>query len=99
MLDKFFGLDQPKRADEGTALLISVYDNVQLSVVRSLLDAENIPYLVRERGSGSAVKIVMGVSSFGSDVYVPESALQDATAAIAGVLGDEVEFVEDGEGE
>lgn len=99
MLDKLFGLDKAKPADEGTALLISVYDNVELSLVRSLLDAENIPYLIRERGSGSAVKIVTGLSSFGSDVYVPESALEDATAAIATLLGEEVEFVEDGEGE
>ena len=98
MLDKLFGLDKAKPADEGTALLISVYDNVKLSLVRSLLDAENIPYLIRERGSGSAVKIVTGLSSFGSDVYVPESALEDATAAIATLLGEEVEFVEDGEG-
>ncbi len=95
MFDKFFGLDNPKRADEGTALLISVYDNVELSMVRSLLDAEQIPYLIRERGSGSAVKIVTGLSSFGSDVYVPESALEAATAAIATMLGQEVEFVED----
>lgn len=99
MFDKFFGLDTPKTPDEGTALLITVYDNIQLSVVRSLLDAENIPYLIRERGSGSAVKIVTGISSFGSDVYVPEQALEDATAAIAPMLGDDVEFIEDGEGE
>jgi len=97
MFDKFFGLDNPKRADEGTALLISVYDNVELSMVRSLLEAESIPYLIRERGSGSAVKIVTGLSSFGSDVYVPESALEAATAAIAALLGQEVEFVEDEE--
>ena len=73
MFDKLFGLDQPKRAEDGTELLTTVNDNIQLSMVRSLLEAESIPYLVRERGSGSAVKIVMGVSSFGSDVYVPAS--------------------------
>lgn len=95
MFDKLFGLDQPKRADEGTELLITVYDNVQLSMVRSLLESESIPYLVRERGSGSAVKIVMGVSSFGSDVYVPTTMLEKATDAIAALLGEEVEFVEE----
>ena len=98
MFDKFFGLDKAKPADQGSALLVTVYDNVELSMVRSLLDAENIPYLIRERGSGSAVKIVTGLSSFGSDVYVPESALEAATAAIAALLGEEVEFVEDGDG-
>ena len=98
MLDKLFGLDNPKPADEGTELLVTVFDNVQLSMVRSLLEAENIPYLIRERGSGSAVKIVMGVSSFGSDVYVPASVLEKATDAIAALLGEEVEFLEeDGE--
>ena len=85
--------------EEGTAVLVTVYDNVQLSMVRSLLEAESIPYLIRERGSGSAVKIVMGVSSFGSDVYVPASKLEEATDAIAALLGEEVEFIEDGEGD
>ena len=98
MFDKLFGLDDPKPADEGTALLVTVYDNVELSMVRSLLEAENIPYMIRERGSGSAVKIVMGISAFGSDVYVPASKLEEATDAIAALLGEEVEFLEeDGE--
>ena len=97
MFDKLFGLDNPKPADEGTELLTTVYDNVQLSIVRSLLEAEKIPYLIRERGSGSAVKIVTGISSFGSDVYVPASEMERATDAIAALLGQEVEFVEDGE--
>jgi len=97
MFDKLFGLDNPKPADEGAALLVTVYDNVELSMVRSLLEAENIPYMIRERGSGSAVKIVMGISAFGSDVYVPASKLEEATDAIAALLGEEVEFVEDGE--
>lgn len=99
MFEKLFGLDQPKAPDEGTELLVTVYDNVQLSMVRSLLEAESIPYLIRERGSGSAVKIVMGVSSFGSDVYVPASKIEQATDAIAALLGEDVEFIEDGEGE
>ena len=99
MFDKLFGLANPKPAEEGTELLVTVYDNVQLSMVRSLLEAESIPYLIRERGSGSAVKIVMGVSSFGSDVYVPASKLEEATDAIAALLGEEVEFIEDGEGD
>ncbi|MBQ2806982.1 MAG: DUF2007 domain-containing protein [Clostridia bacterium] len=98
MFDKLFGLDNPKPADEGAALLVTVYDNVELSMVRSLLEAENIPYMIRERGSGSAVKIVMGISAFGSDVYVPASKLEEATDAIAALLGEEVEFLEeDGE--
>ena len=94
MFEKLFGLDQPKAPEEGTAVLVTVYDNVQLSMVRSLLEAESIPYLIRERGSGSAVKIVMGVS-----FYVPASKLEEATDAIAALLGEEVEFIEDGEGD
>ena len=99
MFDKLFGLDKAKPAEEGTELLVTVYDNVQLSMVRSLLEAESIPYMIRERGSGSAVKIVMGVSSFGSDVYVPTSKIEEATDTIATLRGEAVEFIEDGEGE
>lgn len=77
-MDRFFGLDKVSAHDENCELLVTVNDNVALSVLRSILDGESIPYLIRERGSGSSVKIIAGYSMFGTDVFVPKSALERA---------------------
>lgn len=77
-MDRFFGLDKVSAHDESCELLVTVNDNVALSVLRSILDGESIPYLIRERGSGSSVKIIAGYSMFGTDVFVPKSALERA---------------------
>ena len=76
--DPLFGLDRESPHDEFTELLTTVHDNVELSVLRSILDGEEIPYLIRERGSGSSVKIIAGFSMYGTDVFVPVSAAERA---------------------
>lgn len=82
-MDKyFFGLDQICAHDENAAYLTTVHNEVELAILRSLLDAEEIPYVVRERGSGSVVKVVMGYSMYGSDVFVPKSASARAEALL-----------------
>ena len=80
MLDKLFGLDKSHKISDGDEvdLLITTYDLGELAVVRSILEAENIPYLARERGSGSMVKIVTGFTMYGTDVFVPKAALERA---------------------
>ncbi len=73
-----FGLDKPAACDEYTAHLTTVHDNAELSIVRSILDAEQIPYRVRERGSGGMVKVIAGYSMYGTDIFVPKEAENDA---------------------
>ena len=78
MKDILFGLDGPAKYDENLELLTTVYDNVELSILRSILEGENIPYLIRERGSGSSVRIIAGFSMFGTDVFVPKTIVGQA---------------------
>lgn len=77
-MDSLFGLDTPGANDKDSALLTTVHDNVELSIVRSILDGEGIPYRVRERGSGAMVKVIAGYSMYGSDIYVPTAVLPQA---------------------
>ena len=77
-----FGLDRVSPHDKNAALLATVRDNVQLAVVRSLLEGAEIPYMIKERGSGSSVKIIAGFSMFGTDIFVPIDRLEEATALI-----------------
>ena len=74
-MDSLFGLDTPATHDEYTAHLTTVHDPVELGIVRSILDAEKIPYRVRERGSGGIVKVIAGYSMYGTDIFVPAEAL------------------------
>lgn len=77
-----FGLDKVSHHDSGTELLTTATDNVQLAVVRSVLEGAGIPYIVKERGSGNSVKIIAGFSMFGTDIFVPADRLEEAQALI-----------------
>ena len=77
-MDSLFGLDRPASYDEYTAHLTTVHDPVELGIVRSILDAEKIPYRVRERGSGGIVKVIAGYSMYGTDIFVPAEVLPAA---------------------
>ena len=89
-MDHLFGLDKPASHDEYTAHLTTVHDNVELSIVRSILDGENIPYRVRERGSGGVVRVIAGYSMYGTDIFVPTEVLESATALLDAFRNGEV---------
>ena len=92
-----FGIEKPHKITDGdeVELLITVYDVAVLGIVRGLLEDENIPYLVRERGTGNVMKIVTGFSIYGTDVFVPAAALETAKALVAGLEDAPVVFVDD----
>lgn len=77
-MDRFFGLDKIRIPDSELALLTTVHDPVERAVIGSILEGEQIPYMIRERGSGEIVRVVAGYSMFGSDVYVRKEMLERA---------------------
>ena len=81
-MDFLFGLNKPGALPDGTKLLTTVHGNVELSVVRSILEGEGIPYHVRDRGAGGVLRIVAGDSPFECDVLVPAEAFEQATAIL-----------------
>ena len=92
-MDKLFGFDKPVDPhDENMALVETVHDNIRLAIVRSILDGEKIPYVIKTRGS-NAVSVIMGGPAFGADIFVHKDALEDATAALS--IPDE--FIEEDE--
>lgn len=98
MFDGLFGLEKPHRIADGDEvdLLTTVYDVVMLGIVRGLLEDADIPYLVRERGTGSAMKLMTGFSLYGTDIFVPKKAMETASDLIAGLENAEaVEILED----
>ena len=97
MFDEFFGMEKDHKIAYGEEVshLITVYDVVVLGMVRGLLEDADIPYLVQERATGSAMRIMTGFSMFGTDVYVPTEALETAKGLVAGLEDAEITFVDD----
>lgn len=96
-MSDLFGLEKPHKISLGDEVshLITVYDVAVLGIVRGMLEDEGIPYLVRERGTGSAMRILTGFSLYGTDVYVPTEAYETAKALVAGLEDAEITFVDD----
>ena len=82
-MDSIFGLDSAKNTNEDLELLTTVYDEISLACVKSILHDAEIPYLVKQRGSGSSVRIIAGYSIFGADIFVLRQTLELAQALIA----------------
>ena len=82
MSRSFFGFDKVSYHSEELALAETVYNNVRLAIVRSILDGEKIPYVIKERGS-NAVSVITGSPVFGADVFVHKDTLDDALAALS----------------
>lgn len=82
-----FGLEKDHKIAYGdeVAHLTTVYDLAVLGMIRGLLEEENIPYLVHERATGSAMRIMTGFSLYGTDIFVPKAAEEAARDLIAGI--------------
>ena len=95
MRNSFFGLDEISAHDPGQAYLCTVYDPMELQMILGILDGADIPFLVKDRGAGGVSRIIMGYSLCGTDIFVPETALDAAEALITPVCeGEEADASE-----
>ena len=94
-MDRLFGLDHSQPQNEDLELLTTVYSQPELLVVQSILTDAEIPFLVKERGTGNTMKIIAGFSVFGSDVYVLREQLDTAAALLSAVPEAEEEPLEE----
>ena len=69
-MDFLFGLDKSNPPLKDLELLVTVNDRIYQSIIESVLTDNEIPFLSKERGSGSAVKVITGFSLFGTDIFV-----------------------------
>ncbi len=47
-------------------------------LLMNMLEAYGIPCLSMERGNGNLGRVYLGISGYGTDIYVPENLLLDA---------------------
>lgn len=66
--------------------LTTVKNSMEADIIESKLNSEGIPCIRRYKGAGNAVEIIMGSNTaFPIDIYVPASALADASNIIVPV--------------
>ena len=98
-MDFLFGFDKSNAPSPDLELLITVNDRVYQSIVESILKDNEIPYLSKERGSGSAVKIITGLSMFGTDIFVLKSDFERASELMEMLKAEPTEDISDDESE
>ncbi|MBQ7383651.1 MAG: DUF2007 domain-containing protein [Clostridia bacterium] len=99
-MDRLFGFDKVSAHPDNFELLTTVTDNVQLTIIESILKGAKIPYFSKDRGSGSAVKVIAGYSLFGADIFVMKDDIEKARELIRPLSEEELEAIanaEDGE--
>lgn len=60
------------------SLFFQTNNEREAEIIESLLRATGIPFLRKDRGAGGYLKIAMGMTNLGVDIYVPDSRLEAA---------------------
>lgn len=59
-------------------LLKTTNTDYELAITKSILEDNNIPYILREKGIGGYMRIIGGTSIYGTDILVEESTYEKA---------------------
>lgn len=79
---------QNSPSDFGEVYLTTVSTELEATMLQQMLEAESIPVLLKYKENGACLRIYMGASNFGVELYVPEPALEQARS-IAGIFGEQ----------
>ncbi|NLW22655.1 MAG: DUF2007 domain-containing protein [Tissierellia bacterium] len=72
-----------KNSDDLDLILLKTAGNdYELNTITSILDENNIPYLVKEKGIGGYMRIISGSSLYGADILVEKSMYEKAKSII-----------------
>ena len=75
-------IDDCSEGDTPT-FLRSIEDNIEAEMTIALLQCNNIPVLRKRHGAGEYLKIYMGMSYYGMDIYVPSKLHAKASEILA----------------
>ncbi|WFA10161.1 DUF2007 domain-containing protein [Tissierella sp. Yu-01] len=67
-------------------LLKTANNNFELDIIKGVLEDNQIPYLIQEKGIGSYMKIITGNSIYGTDIFVDKSVYETARNIIDSIF-------------
>lgn len=72
----------PVKKDEVTyskeELLLTVTDSIEANLIKVILNDNNIPVIMKHKGSGAYLELYMGMTYLGIEIYVPSKLLNEA---------------------
>lgn len=74
--------DERGQPEEPAFLCQRLSTDLSDQLTMNMLQAYGIPSLSMERGNGHLGRLILGISGYGVDIYVPKSLLQDAKQLI-----------------
>lgn len=60
-------------------------NEIELSIIRGILEDNSIPYIVQDYGPGGHIRITAGTSLYGADVMVEEAVFDKAKALLESI--------------
>lgn len=80
-------MTEPKERDgeqemEKWQFVIQAGNEIEANIIESIFDSEGIPVQKKYCEAGEYLKIYMGMTNFGVDIYVPESQIEKATSLL-----------------
>ena len=67
---------------EGQAFLITAGDSIEADIIESKLSAAEIPVFRKYREPGAYLEIILGNTTMGIDLFVPEEKIEEAKAIL-----------------
>ena len=67
-----------KQSDDGLVVVGTTTDNLQLGLMKNILEDNEIPCVLKERREGSFMEQTMGFTMYGTDILVDKELEQKA---------------------
>lgn len=74
------------KKDIELVLLKTTNNQFELDIIKGVLEDNQIPYIIQEKGAGGYMKIIAGSSMFGSDILVEKSQYEKAIDLINSIF-------------
>ena len=68
--------------------LRSIANEIELGMIKAILDENNIPYIVKDHGPGGHMRLIGGVSLFGTDIMVAQADVDRANSLLESIIVD-----------
>lgn len=67
---------------EEWSFLTQASNEIEATIIESILDSEGIPVIKKYQEAGEYLKIYMGMTNYGVDIYVPSRLKEEARQAL-----------------
>ena len=72
-------------------VLRTIENEFEMNMITAILEDNGIPFIVKNKGSGSYMRLITGSSPFRTDILVSSESYEKSMELITHIIGDETE--------